>query len=98
MNGFERLEQPQERVNVVISRFWNHPNITITVNRDKIELIADIHDFINALYEELEKPVLKQTLKQRIKGEIPDQRLRDRLYVACDKATEKIKYATLQVM
>ena len=87
-DGFSRLEQPQERHKVVISRHWDNPQITVSVNKDKIEVFSDIDDFITALLEELGSPTLILTRNQ----------LKQKLRLATVKVIEKTKLTTAQVM
>lgn len=91
IDPFARLEQPLERTTVVVSRFWNNPQISVTVNRDKIVIEAQMADFVEALVTEVYGKKRRLVLAKRKKLE---QELRD----AVAEAIEKVKMATSQVM
>jgi len=102
MSVFDRLktETASEREKVVISRYWNNPAIKITVNQEKIEIFTDLNDFIQCIYQELDKTDIKLTLKQRLFGKIVINKddIQSKLYEAKNIIIEKIKEATTQVM
>jgi hypothetical protein len=87
--SFEILNQtPEERLQVVISRHWDRPQIEVTVNREKIAVVMDMQDFIKALAAEM-PPTWKTLTKDR----------RDSaLSAAYLKTIEKVKEATSAVM
>ena len=88
MKGFHNIEPPAETVRVVISRHWNNPQITVTVNREKIELYMSIQGFTEALLSEL-GPAWKLFTRDR---------LRRKMQQAVHQAIEKTKEASNQVM
>ena len=73
---------PKDQVKVVVSRFWNNPEITVTVNHEKIVLYANIEDFVNGMCSDM-KPLIF-TRKQ----------LKTRMLEAMNLAIEKIKQAS----
>lgn len=81
-------DEIEERTAVVISRHWGNPEIRITVNQEKIELLTNINDFVDAVLTEIGSPVLLMTKKQ----------LRRRANNAVLVAIEKIKEASAKVM
>ena len=87
-SAINRLEVPVLREKVVISRHWNNPEITVTVNADKIVITSDINAFIDALAAEMAKPALILNRKRLIK----------QLHAAGAVAIEKLKESTAQVM
>ena len=115
MSGFDflqKLEVPAERESVVISRFWHAPEITVTINKDKITVMASVDDFISAVLAELEDPAMMWE-KKRDEGKsawlwirnlypksvaLDHQQLQENIRAACVRALEKIKDATAQVM
>lgn len=98
MNIFDRLknEAPAEKINVVISRHWNNPKITIYLDQNKIQIYTDINDFVSAIYEEL--PDIKPTWMQRIKGLVSKETMKSELVDATLRVIEKVKESTNQVM
>ena len=115
MSGFDflqKLEIPAERESVVISRFWHQPEITVTINKDKINVITSLDDFIGAVLTELEDPAMMFE-KKRDEGKsawlwirslypksvaIDHDQMKANIRAACVRALEKIKDATSQVM
>jgi hypothetical protein len=81
-------EERTEKMTVVISRHWESPNISITVNEEKIEVMCKLDDFVNALCDEIGSPSLMFSRKT----------LRRRAFASMVMAIEKIKQATIQVM
>jgi hypothetical protein len=77
-----------ETVRVVVSRYWNKPQITVTVNHEKIELFTDIGVFREALLTELGSPWRLFTR----------ERLRRKMEQAFTDIIEKVKEASAQVM
>lgn len=49
--------QKNEKVALVISRFWNAPKIEVSINADKISLNLGIDDLATALIEEIVNPL-----------------------------------------
>lgn len=90
MTPFDRLlaSQVTERISVVQSRHWANPQITITLNQDKIELAAGIADFTEAVVAEMGHP-LKFLTKKRRRAEVMR---------ATAVVLEKIKEASSSVM
>ena len=101
-NIFSRLEMehPSEREKIVISRYWNNPAIKVAVNQEKIEIFTDIDNFIECLYQELDKSDIKLTLKERVFGRISPNKpdIQKQLFDAKNRIIEKIKESTSQVM
>lgn len=105
MSSFEmldRLTKVPEKERIVISRYWDHPEITVTINRDKITVEATLLDFLKALSEELEPSPDQRRgwLAAKLLPEEPSrkQRTTHEILLAANKALEKIKEATCQVM
>lgn len=98
MNIFDRLknETPVEKVNIVVSRHWDNPKITIFVDQNKIQIYTEINDFISAIYQEL--PDIKPTFMQRLKGLVSKEMIKSDLVEATKRAIEKVKESTNQVM
>ena len=108
-----RMVQP-EREKLVISRYWGHPEITVTVNKDRITVITELNDFLKAVLEELKDPsVLYAQSTDPEKGKsawmwikslypksfaITHEQLKWNILSASHRALEKIKEATSQVM
>ena len=86
--SFNRLEVPSLREKVVISRYWNKPEITVTVNADKIVILGALDAFIEALAAEMTRPAFILTRKQ----------MAQQLRAASVLAVAKIKESTAQVM
>ena len=78
----------QEKTTVVVSRHWNNPNIAVTVNQDKIEIVCGISDFVLALSEEMPPP-------WKIWGRAKHRR---EALAAMLRAVEKIKETSARVM
>ena len=101
-NVFQRfgLEYQDTQTQIVISRHWNKPEITVSVNREKIEIAQSMEVFINNLYHELSIPDEKLSLKSRIKGVFTPERekILERLANAAQRVIEKSKEASSQVM
>ena len=101
-NVFQRLgiEYQDHKISVVISRHWNRPEITVTVNRDKIEIAQSIEAFMENLFYELSIPDEKLTLLERFKGVFKPSRdkVSERLVQAANRVIEKSKEASSQVM
>lgn len=91
MNTLNRLlsEQNLDRNQLVISRHWNNPQISVTVNRDKIEVVMSMEEFINCLITDLNNGKIVVTTKGKI-----EKKLRDTAKQVVLKAQE----ATNQVM
>ena len=87
-SALNRLEVATLREKVVISRHWNNPAITVTVNADQIVIASDITAFIEALAAEIARPALILSRKRMV----------TQLHAACAAALEKIKESTAQVM
>lgn len=81
-------EQELEKMAVVISRHWNNPEISITVNRDKIELVCSLESFVEALAQEMGSPMFSMSMKNQ----------KDRAKQAMVTAVEKIKESSSKVM
>lgn len=64
MSPFERLLAPAETTTVVVSRHWNRPEIRVTLNEGRIELVASISDFMQAVVAEMGSPALLLTRSQ----------------------------------
>lgn len=103
--------QPSERETVVISRHWDNPKITVTVNQDKIAILMQMSDFVDALVAEIGDPrfllpeekrkVLswRERLKQRFDPPALNQEnLGIRVRHAAHMAVEKIKEASAQAI
>lgn len=91
MNSLNRLleEQNLDKHQLVISRHWNNPQISVTVNREKIEVIMSMEEFINCLITELNNEKIVLTTKGKM-----EKKLRDTAKQVVLKAQE----ATNQVM
>lgn len=90
---------------VVISRFWKHPEITVTVNQDKISVVAKLDDFIDALAEDIlsdKQGSMKLDIPfiDRVMNRLPEpysmgqEEIKKRIYAAVPRVIEKIKEAT----
>jgi hypothetical protein len=77
-----------DKLRVVVSRHWDRPQITVTVNHEKIELFASIDSFREALLTELGPPWKLFTR----------HRLRRKMERAFVDIIEKVKEASSQVM
>lgn len=87
--AFDILNQvPEERLKVVISRHWSKPSIEITINRERIEVVIGLAEFMRAVAEEM-PPAWKQWTKAKQDAAINAAYL---------KAVEKVKEATAAVM
>jgi hypothetical protein len=84
--GPDKEREPKE--SLVISRHWGNPEIKITVNQEKIELLTNIKDFTDALIAEIGNPLMILTRAQ----------LKQRIENAAHVVIEKIKEASAQVM
>lgn len=82
------LEENSDRHAVVVCRHWNNPEITVSVTREKIELVCQLSDFVEALAEEMAHPAKTWTRKGQ----------KDAARAAMLKAVEKIKEASAKVM
>lgn len=82
------LQPPEERTQAVISRHWDHPVISVTVNRKQIALATDMTDFMNAVLAEVGSPLWVLTRKD----------LQERVQAATKVVIEKLKEASNQVM
>jgi len=101
----DRMQAPATTEKVVISREWHNPEITVTVNKDKITVIAGLDDFIEGLIAEMKpipKPVQPSKLARWILGDAqlatPEDPTPEAIRSAAYAALEKIKEATGQVM
>jgi hypothetical protein len=88
VSGFTNLEPPPERHRIVISRYWNHPRITVTVNHERIELYASVDDFAKAVLDEM-GPSWKLFTKARMQRKMME---------SVKAVIEKVKEASAQVM
>lgn len=72
MSLFDRFptKQSSDKMSVVISRHWNNPQITITVNREKIELVMTLEQFIDSLISELDNKKIILTTKNKMDKKI----------------------------
>lgn len=70
-----------EHINVTISRYWNNPQITTTVNEEKIALTVSLPDFLASLTHELYAAGRWMTLAQ----------LQGRVALASNQVIAKIK-------
>jgi len=77
-----------EKLRVVISRYWDRPQITVTVNHEKIELYASIDAFRDAVLTEL-GPAWKLCTRARLQRKMEQ---------AFYQVIEKVKEASSQVM
>lgn len=91
MSSFDRFptEQPNEKMQIVISRHWNNPQITITINRDKIELVMSLDKFIESLISELNNKNVIITTKNKMNKQITE---------SAKKVILKAQESTNQVM
>ena len=78
----------EERIAVVVSRHWDNPKITVTLNREKIEVMCGLNDFVSALADEMPHPMKVWRRKKQ----------RTEALAAMLRAVEKVKQATAQVM
>lgn len=53
------MEEPVTKL--IISRYWNNPTITVSVDSKKIEVQMPIEDFCKAVVAEIRHPSLIQT-------------------------------------
>ena len=99
---FQRLgmEYQDNQCYVVISRHWSRPEITVSVNREKIEIAQSIEVFIENLHMELAIPEERLTWKERITGVFKPNRdkVLERLVHAAQRVIDKSKEASSQVM
>lgn len=108
-DAISRLEQPTIREKVLISRFWSRPEITVTVNQDRITVLVDMDEFLKALILEMGDPswhvippeprTWRTVFKHRPGVLILSQdSLATRVRRAAAIVLEKLKDATAQVM
>jgi hypothetical protein len=115
MSGFDQIDKylvPTTREQVVVSRFWDRPEITVTVNKDQINVICDLDDFLVGMLEELKDPQMMwreagdqgksawvwiRTLFPKSYA-LDHAQLMANIRIAALAALEKIKDATSQVM
>lgn len=113
-DSLDRMTVQPEREKVIISRYWNHPRITVTVNKDRIAIITDLDTFLKGVLEELQDPsILYAQSSDPEKGKsawmwikslyprsfaITHEQLKWNILNAANRALEKIKEATNQVM
>lgn len=50
------MEDPERKEVVLISRYWNNPNITVRVDSKKIEVEMSVQDFCKAIVAEIPHP------------------------------------------
>lgn len=81
-------EKNIDRFSVVISRHWDNPKISITVNQDKIEMVCTLDDFVSALSKEMSSPLFMVTMTRQHAN----------VRKAMINALEKIKEASAKVM
>jgi hypothetical protein len=113
--SFEHLERfalPTHKETVVISRHWDSPNITVTVNKDRITVECSLDDLIDGMLQELKSPEImwKDTGEKGksawlwirslypLSVAISHEQLQRNIKLAVSSALEKIKEATCQVM
>ena len=101
----DRMQAPATTETVVISREWHHPQITVTLNKDRITVEASLADFVEGLLAEMKpapKPQQPGKLARWILGDAqlaqPEDPTPDMIRSAAYSALEKIKGATTQVM
>jgi len=104
----ERLNPSFDKEQVIISRFWSNPQITVTVNRDRITVYASMEDFVDAVIAELDlkapEPKKLTGLRAWLLSELPSPEQVQKEYVAksirkaVHRVIEKLKDATSQVM
>ena len=73
---------------VVISREWNGPLITVSVNDTSIDVSMSLAEFIDALAEEIGNPMLVVTTAG----------LRSKMVSAADEVCRKMKRETLKAI
>lgn len=57
---------------ITITRFWHNPKITTTLSDESISLAIELKDFMEALVQELEFPVLsKKGFRKKLRGVMP---------------------------
>ena len=86
--SFDHLIPNDEKIRVIVSRHWDRPQITVTVNREGIELYASIDDFREAVLAELGSPWKLFTRR----------RLRRKMEQAFYQVIEKVKEASSSIM
>jgi hypothetical protein len=102
---FSNFQLPNERKSVVISRHWDNPEITITVNHDLITVVCSLRDFVEAVIAEVGDPQILAPVEalaprswwQRATNKPPTlstESLGKRIRFAANSAIEKIKEAT----
>lgn len=77
-----------DKFRIVVSRYWNRPQITVTVNEEKIELYTTLESFREAILQEMGSPWKLFTR----------QRMRAKMEQAFFNVIEKIKEASNAVM
>lgn len=87
LDRFDQLIAPTERTRIVVSRYWNNPEITIKVDEKMISLFTDLPAFISALVAEIDQPLTLTRTSLELK-----------LQKAAKRSVEKIKEASSQVM
>lgn len=53
------MEEPITKL--IISRYWNHPTITVRIDSQKIEVQMPVEDFCKAVVAEIRHPSFIQT-------------------------------------
>ena len=101
-NAFQRfgMEFNDSQTFVVISRHWERPEITVSVNREKIEIAQSLSVFIENLYHEMAIPDEKLSLMERFSGVFKPKREKvlERMINAAKSVIEKSKESSSQVM
>lgn len=71
---------------LVISRYWDNPQISYMVNADGINITIALDQYLYALAEEIGNPAILMTKAQLLKA----------LYMSSSVVCEKVKQATAQ--
>jgi hypothetical protein len=78
----------EEKEAIVISRYWNHPEIMVGVGGEGIRLGMEMKFFLHALSKEIKHPAAIMTRSQ----------LLDALSSATDKVLEHVKESSTPVV
>lgn len=73
---------------VIISRYWERPEISVEITQEKIELSMPLTEFVKALAEEMGNPAMLVTQAQLLK----------RLDIASSVVVSKMKEASREAV
>lgn len=84
-----------DRMQIVVSRKWNQPQIHVNVDGEGIEIKMDMNDFIIAIKNEIKLPKLR--LQTKTSSAQKELELSTSLDEAIETVIKEMKDATLQV-